>query len=582
MLRQILNGARISHKLMLISASFLLPIAVLLYFTVAGINYDIRFATLELYGNHYQRPLEELLELIPRHGDMAGRVAAGDTKLQKRLTTTQSRISQSLQRLSDVDRQIGVDLQFTDEGLGKRQRTQASALALTADWDRLEKELSSLDADEIARRHDELTVKIRTMISHAGDTSNLILDPDLDSYYLMDITLLALPQTQDRLGRIRHEAREILKADQLTDEQRLRLSVLAVQLQESDLERIVASTQTALNEDPNFYGESPTIRNVEQPLENYSNACESLIAILNSAATQENGQQENREDVIGKFDSAVESAIAASFQLWKAAAQELDTLLQIRIADYRSQRLWALFLTLMALILSGVLVYVVATGITRPLTDCVVGLQQLADRDLTLQLGVQTGGELGEIAAAVDRAADGMREAIQSIRRSASELQGAGENQTEASQKMSANAEETSTQAMVVSSAAEQVSQNANAVAAAVEELSSSIREIASNAQDAARVGTEAVDLAGMTNATVSRLGQSSTEIGEVIKVITSIAEQTNLLALNATIEAARAGEAGKGFAVVASSVKELARETAQATEDIGSKIDSTDRKSVV
>ncbi|MBM80230.1 MAG: hypothetical protein CMJ78_06505 [Planctomycetaceae bacterium] len=141
---------------------------------------------------------------------------------------------------------------------------------------------------------------------------------------------------------------------------------------------------------------------------------------------------------------------------------------------------------------------------------------------------------------------------------------------------MSANAEETSTQAKVVSTADEQVSENAKAVAVAVDELSSSIREIASNDQDAARVGAEAVQLAGSTNATVARLGQSSTEIGEVIKVITSIAEQTNLLALNATIEAARAGEAGKGFAVVASSVKELARETAQATEDIGRKIDAT------
>jgi methyl-accepting chemotaxis protein len=143
------------------------------------------------------------------------------------------------------------------------------------------------------------------------------------------------------------------------------------------------------------------------------------------------------------------------------------------------------------------------------------------------------------------------------------------------SRQLSGTSKDTSNQGSAVSAAAEQVSGNLQTVAAGVEEMTASIKEIASNAIDAARVAVEGVRVAERTTGTVGKLGDSSAEIGKVIKVITSIAQQTNLLALNATIEAARAGEAGKGFAVVANEVKELAKETAKATEDISQKIEA-------
>jgi methyl-accepting chemotaxis protein len=154
-------------------------------------------------------------------------------------------------------------------------------------------------------------------------------------------------------------------------------------------------------------------------------------------------------------------------------------------------------------------------------------------------------------------------------------LASSSEELTAVSQQMADNAEETAVQANVVSAASEEVSKNVASVASASEQMQASIREISKNANDSARVAKNAVNVASTTNETMKQLGESSREIGNVIKVITSIAQQTNLLALNATIEAARAGEAGKGFAVVANEVKELAKQTAKATEEISQKIEA-------
>jgi methyl-accepting chemotaxis protein len=240
---------------------------------------------------------------------------------------------------------------------------------------------------------------------------------------------------------------------------------------------------------------------------------------------------------------------------------------------YTTSRTVILILLVVGFLLSVVLGLLAARSVIRPARRTEEVLARLAEGDLTARVEVTGHDELARMGTSLNASLDSVAGVVRLISQSATGLAGASERLTGVAESIAESVDDAAGQAASVASSAEEVSSNVATVAAGTEQMAASIREIAVNASEAATVAADARTVAEQTTQTVTKLGDSSAEIGSVINVITSIAAQTNLLALNATIEAARAGEAGKGFAVVASEVKELAQETARATEDIGHRV---------
>jgi len=298
------------------------------------------------------------------------------------------------------------------------------------------------------------------------------------------------------------------------------------------------------------------------------------------------------EAIVKAGDEYFDKAIAINDAIKQALGDLVESQLKLlneekdQIASANASLFLTIGVTSFAALVIGI---IAALYLSRKISASAAAVLRQVDAiaagDLTKdEVRITSEDELGDLTRAINKMHGNLRGIIESIAGNAQNVANASEEFSAVSQQISANSEETSAQANAVSSATDQVNRGLQTVASATEEMSASIKEIAKNATEAAKVADNAMKTATETNAVVTKLGESSAEIGQVIKVITSIAQKTDLLALNATVEAARAGEVGAGFAVVANEVKELAKQTAAATEDISRKIEAiqADAKSAV
>ena len=297
------------------------------------------------------------------------------------------------------------------------------------------------------------------------------------------------------------------------------------------------------------------------------------IVALAEGAVRDGGSGHRVVDVAGEETLQVAAPIALGESDTWTLVVTVPTATILDAAN--TTRRISILISVVAVLIAGVIAFFLARTIVRPIERLRDRMVEIADGDgdLTQRVSITRDDEAGQLAGAFNRFVDKVATTIRGIAESTGRLTTAAQDLNGVSAQLQAGAADAADRAVSARATSEQVNSGVQSIAAGAEQMSASITEIASNATQAAQVASQAMTVAQRTNDQVAELGTASAEVGEVVRLINSIAEQTNLLALNATIEAARAGEMGKGFAVVASEVKDLAQETAKATEQITTRI---------
>ncbi len=577
-----MRNMSINSRLWIILIAFALPFTVMCYQLISKINENIDFTVQQVKGVDYEKNILNLLNEVADYQVAVLRKKAGDADAEKDIKEGEETVDKLFANTAEIDRRLGDDLGFSDAVLAKHG---VSGIRLSEHLKKWQDIINSANYDAAA--YSSLLDGLSNTVKYIGDTSGMILDPDLDTYYMVDAAMV-MPQMLHTLAEIKSKVFEELSSNSntLSAAGHDRLSIENYVVKNFLLSRTRDAINTSISEDANFYGISPTLKsNLDSAMAKYNDGAAQLDSAMQTLLSG------GKMDPV-KFVETADIMHDGTAELGDVVLDELKKLFEIRIDSLKQQRLIEVFGFSVPVIFALIMFFLISNSISRPIIRMTESMEQLAAGNLSVDIpAVENKDEIGHMAKAVlvfkNNMMDNARlkaeqekskeELEKEKRRMMHKMASDFEQETkgivnmvaaaatELSQTAEGMATTVSHSASVSSdatTAANSTNSNIQLVATATDELSSSVREISEQIQKTNMLVQQSTDKTEHADNLAMALSASSDRVEEVMAMISNIASQINLLALNATIESARAGEAGKGFAVVASEVKNLASQT--------------------